>query len=112
MQEVLDETPVEVDEPHKGLDLGHTPWGWPVTNTSHLNGIHFHATFREDEAEILYCGLSAVDKGMRAHEMWPQVEGMAWACAAMEEGARVHEMWPRVQARHRQGHAAVNGWCG
>ena len=49
---------VEVDKSHKGLDFGHISQGWPVTNASHLDGVHFYATFQKDEAEILYHGLS------------------------------------------------------
>ena len=30
------------------------------------------------------------------------------ACADMDEAVRVHEMCPRAQARHRQGHAAMD----
>jgi len=49
---------VEVDKSHKGLDFGHMSCGWPVMNTSHLDGVYFYVTFQEDKAEILYCGSS------------------------------------------------------
>jgi len=45
MQEVLDEMPVEVDESHEGLDFGHISHGWPIMKASHLDRVHFYATF-------------------------------------------------------------------
>src|SRR5882724_6615156 len=42
----------------KDWTCGHFFRGWPVMNTSHLDGVHFYVTFQEDEVEILYCGLS------------------------------------------------------
>src|SRR5882724_9929854 len=58
MQEVLDETLVEVDASHEGLDFSHISQGQPITNTGHLDGVHFYVTFQEDEAQILCHGLS------------------------------------------------------
>src|SRR5882724_3051982 len=49
---------VEVDISDEGLDFSHISWGWPVMNSSHLDGVHFYATFQEDEAEILHYGSS------------------------------------------------------
>jgi len=57
MREVLDEVPVEVDEPYKRLDLCHIPWSWPVSNTSDLECIHLYMTFRKAEAKVLNCSL-------------------------------------------------------
>src|SRR5712664_1688814 len=37
---------------------GDVPWGQPISDASHFDRIHLYATFRQDEAEILYCGLS------------------------------------------------------
>src|SRR5882724_10186450 len=58
MLEILDETLVDVGKSHEGLDFSHIYWGQPVMNTSHLDGVHFYMTFQEDEAGILYHGLS------------------------------------------------------
>jgi len=54
----LHEALAEVDKSHEGLDFSHISQGWPIKNTSHLNGVHFYATFQEDEAERLYHGSS------------------------------------------------------
>jgi len=58
MQEVLDESLVEVDKSDKQLDFSHTHQGQPVTNASYFDGVHLHPTFREDKTEGLYHGLS------------------------------------------------------
>src|SRR5882724_4343618 len=56
-RKVLDELLVEIDEPDERLDLDDVPWGRPVMDASHFDRIHLYTTFREDEPEILYCGL-------------------------------------------------------
>ena len=57
MQEVLDKTTVEVDEPYKWLDFGHVLGIQPVSDTSDLDQIHLYTSFQEDEAEVFDCGL-------------------------------------------------------
>jgi len=32
--------------------------GQPITNTGHLERVHFYMTFQKDEAKVFYCGLS------------------------------------------------------
>jgi len=57
MQEILDETLVEVDKPYKWLDLGHVLGGRPVSDTSNFDQVHLYMPFQEDEAEVFDCGL-------------------------------------------------------
>jgi len=57
VRKVLDELPVEIDEPNEQLDLSDIPWGRPIADASHFDRIHLYMTFREDEPKILYCGL-------------------------------------------------------
>jgi len=60
---------VEVDKSYKGLDLGHVLWGRPVTNTGHLDGVHFYVTFLNDEAEILHHALLKCALGLEVKQM-------------------------------------------
>jgi len=48
---VILQPPLLVDESHEGWTFGHISWGWPITNASHLDGVHFlMLTFQEERA--------------------------------------------------------------
>ena len=52
--EVTDESPVEVHESYKGLNVLYLFWLWPVCDSLDLDRVHCYMVFRNDEPEIVH----------------------------------------------------------
>ena len=54
MQELGDESALEVHKPHEGLNLSDILRGRPISNAGDFDGIHFDPSFREDKTQVLH----------------------------------------------------------
>jgi len=93
-------TLVEFDKSDKWLDLGHTCWGWPVTNTGHFDRIHLYMTFWKDKMDTLpwvvqtwiswLSGRTNVWRMSRTHTWW---NGVALWSSHQIWGCQPYNIW-------------------
>ena len=55
--EILDEMPVEVGEPQKGLDLFLVLRYWPIHYTSHIYWVYLDCSVEDDKPKVFHIGL-------------------------------------------------------